>query len=49
MHHHHAANANANANVNSVSPENLKLLSERGRVTMENLMVQDTDGAQRHV
>jgi UDP-sugar pyrophosphorylase len=43
-----APNTSAAA-ANSVSPENLKLLSERGRKSMENLMAQDTDGAQRHV
>jgi UDP-sugar pyrophosphorylase len=42
-------NQNVADHTASVSPENLDLLSERGRTSMENLMAQDTDGAQRHV
>jgi hypothetical protein len=32
-----------------VSPENLEILSERGRTSIENLMAHDVDSAQRHV
>jgi hypothetical protein len=33
----------------AVSAENLKILSERGRTSIENLIAHDVDGAQRHV
>jgi hypothetical protein len=42
-------NPNVADTADAVSPENLQVLSERGRTSIENLMAHDVDGAQRHV